>query len=52
MPAEASGGGYSGPLAYRYGTELDLGPPGAYAWLAANSRRFGFIKRYEWEPWH
>jgi soluble lytic murein transglycosylase-like protein len=37
---------------HRYGTELDLGPPGAYAWLAANSQRFGFIKRYAWEPWH
>jgi hypothetical protein len=37
---------------HRYGTELDLGPPAAYAWLAANSERFGFIKRYSWEPWH
>jgi hypothetical protein len=37
---------------HRYGTELDLGPPGAYTWLAANSQRFGFIKRYAWEPWH
>jgi D-alanyl-D-alanine carboxypeptidase/Putative Flp pilus-assembly TadE/G-like len=37
---------------HRYGTELDLGPPGAYAWLAANSARFGFIKRYSWEAWH
>ena len=113
MPANASGGGYSGPLAYRmgkpmrpdaaaafdamaaaargeglalsitsafrsdaeqarlfaanpnpkwvappgtslhrYGTELDLGPPSAYGWLAANARRFGFIHRYAWEPWH
>jgi Transglycosylase SLT domain/D-alanyl-D-alanine carboxypeptidase len=37
---------------HRYGTELDLGPPAAYGWLEANSRRFGFIKRYAWEPWH
>jgi Transglycosylase SLT domain/D-alanyl-D-alanine carboxypeptidase len=37
---------------HRYGTELDLGPPDAYAWLAANSERFGFIRRYSWEPWH
>jgi Transglycosylase SLT domain/D-alanyl-D-alanine carboxypeptidase len=37
---------------HRYGTELDLGPPAAYGWLEANSRRFGFIKRYSWEPWH
>jgi hypothetical protein len=37
---------------HRYGTELDLGPPGAYDWLAANSERFGFIRRYSWEPWH
>ncbi len=41
-----------GTSLHRYGTELDLGPPGAYAWLAANARRFGFIKRYAWEPWH
>ncbi|MEK6276986.1 MAG: transglycosylase SLT domain-containing protein [Actinomycetota bacterium] len=113
LPAYASGGGYSGPLAYRQGkpmrpdvaaafdrmaaaasraglvltvtsgfrsdaeqaelfaahpdptwvappgqslhrcaTELDLGPPGAYAWLAANARRFGFLRRYSWEAWH
>jgi hypothetical protein len=114
MPAEAAGGGYSGPLAYRqgkpmrpdvarafdrmaeaaereanlavlvtsgyrsdaeqarlfaahpdpkwvappgtslhrYGTELDLGPPAAYGWLEANAHRFGFVKRYAWEPWH
>ncbi|MEA2480088.1 MAG: hypothetical protein QOJ07_2010 [Thermoleophilaceae bacterium] len=113
FPAEASGGGYSGPLAYRQGkpmrpdvalafdrmeraaradgialqinsgyrsdaeqaqlfaahpdpkwvappgkslhrlgTELDLGPPGAFGWLAANAPRFGFLKRYAWEPWH
>jgi hypothetical protein len=114
MPAEASGGGYSGPLAYRqgkpmrpdvavafdrmaaaaqdeaglvllvtsgyrsdaeqarlfaahpdpkwvappgtslhrYGTELDLGPPAAYGWLAGNADRFGFVKRYAWEAWH
>jgi Transglycosylase SLT domain/D-alanyl-D-alanine carboxypeptidase len=37
---------------HRYGTELDLGPPAAYDWLAANSERFGFVKRYAWEPWH
>jgi LAS superfamily LD-carboxypeptidase LdcB len=109
-PAVASGGGYSGPLAYRQGepmrpdvaaafdrmaaaaagegidltvvsgfrsdaeqaalfaahpdpqwvappghslhrcaTELDLGPGSAYAWLAANAGRFGFVQRYSWE---
>jgi soluble lytic murein transglycosylase-like protein len=37
---------------HRDGTELDLGPPSAYAWLAANAHRFGFIKRYANEPWH
>ncbi|MBM3666726.1 MAG: hypothetical protein FJW90_04475, partial [Actinobacteria bacterium] len=113
MPAQASGGGYSGPLAYRNGegmrpdvaraydlmaaaarrgghglvvnsgfrsdaeqarlfaahpdprwvappgrslhrcaTELDIGPPSAYGWLAANARRFGFLQRYSWEAWH
>ena len=113
MPTQASGGGYSGPLAYRQGegmrpdvaaafdrmaaaasraglqlvvssgfrsdaeqaqlfaqnpdptwvappgrslhrcaTELDLGPPSAYGWLAANATRFGFQQRYAWEAWH
>jgi hypothetical protein len=41
-----------GTSLHRYGTELDLGPPGAYGWLASNARRFGFIHRYAWEPWH
>jgi soluble lytic murein transglycosylase-like protein len=37
---------------HRNGTELDLGPPSAYTWLAKNAPRFGFAKRYSWEPWH
>lgn len=37
---------------HRCATELDLGPPSAYRWLAANARRFGFVRRYSWEPWH
>lgn len=37
---------------HRLGTELDLGPPGAWGWLARNAGRFGFVKRYSWEPWH
>ena len=41
-----------GTSLHRYGTELDLGPPAAYGWLAANARRFGFIQRYQWEDWH
>lgn len=41
-----------GASLHRYGTELDLGPPAAYAWLATNARAFGFIHRYAWEPWH
>ena len=41
-----------GTSLHRYATELDLGPPAAYAWLQANHRRFGFIWRYKWEPWH
>ena len=41
-----------GTSLHRYATELDLGPPAAYAWLAANARPFGFIHRYAWEPWH
>jgi hypothetical protein len=41
-----------GESLHRYATELDLGPPGAYLWLAANATRFGFLQRYSWEPWH
>jgi hypothetical protein len=41
-----------GESLHRYATELDLGPPGAYPWLAANAARFGFLRRYSWEPWH
>jgi hypothetical protein len=41
-----------GKSLHRLGTELDLGPPAAYGWLAANAGRFGFIQRYSWEPWH
>jgi hypothetical protein len=37
---------------HRCATELDLGPEGAYGWLAANAGRFGFVQRYSWEPWH
>jgi hypothetical protein len=41
-----------GKSLHRLGTELDLGPPGAHGWLAANAQRFGFLKRYSWEDWH
>ena len=41
-----------GASLHRCGTELDLGPPAAYAWLAANAGRLGFAMRYGWEPWH
>ncbi len=41
-----------GTSLHRCGTELDLGSASAYAWLAANAPRFGFVKRYAWEPWH
>ncbi|MGH2840663.1 MAG: transglycosylase SLT domain-containing protein [Solirubrobacteraceae bacterium] len=37
---------------HRLGTELDLGPAAAYGWLARNAKRFHFIQRYSWEPWH
>jgi len=37
---------------HRLGTELDLGPAAAYGWLAANAKRFHFVQRYSWEPWH
>jgi soluble lytic murein transglycosylase-like protein len=41
-----------GQSLHRNGTELDLGPPTAYAWLAASASRFGFVQRYAWEAWH
>jgi hypothetical protein len=41
-----------GQSLHRYGTELDLGPSAAYAWLAAHAPRFHFIRRYDNEPWH
>jgi hypothetical protein len=41
-----------GTSLHRCATELDLGPGSAYAWLAANAGRFGFLRRYPWEPWH
>ena len=41
-----------GTSLHRLGTELDLGPPTAYGWLAQNAERFGFVQRYSWEPWH
>jgi hypothetical protein len=41
-----------GESLHRYATELDLGPQTAYGWLAANASRFGFVRRYAWEPWH
>jgi hypothetical protein len=41
-----------GKSLHRNGTELDLGPPSAYAWLDANGGRFHFVQRYSWEDWH
>lgn len=41
-----------GKSLHRAGTELDLGPPSAYGWLAANAKRFHFLQRYSWEAWH
>jgi hypothetical protein len=41
-----------GTSLHRNATELDLGPPGAYGWLAAHAPAFHFIRRYDWEPWH
>jgi soluble lytic murein transglycosylase-like protein len=41
-----------GQSLHRLGTELDLGPASAYGWLAANAKRFGFVQRYSYEPWH
>jgi soluble lytic murein transglycosylase-like protein len=41
-----------GESLHRLATELDLGPPAAYAWLAGNADKFHFAQRYAWEPWH
>jgi hypothetical protein len=41
-----------GQSLHRLGTELDLGPPAAYGWLAGNAARWHFVQRYAWEPWH
>jgi hypothetical protein len=41
-----------GKSLHRLGTELDLGPPSVYGWLARNAARFHFVQRYSWEPWH
>jgi hypothetical protein len=41
-----------GQSLHRLGTELDLGPSGAWGWLDENAARFNFHKRYAWEPWH
>jgi hypothetical protein len=41
-----------GTSLHRCATELDLGPPTAYGWLAVHAPSFGFLKRYAWEPWH
>ncbi len=41
-----------GKSLHRLGTELDLGPSAAYPWLLANAKRFHFVRRYAWEPWH
>jgi hypothetical protein len=41
-----------GASLHRNATELDLGPPSAYGWLARNATRFHFLQRYPHEPWH
>ena len=41
-----------GTSLHRNGTELDLGPPSAYGWLARRAENLGFVQRYSWEPWH
>jgi hypothetical protein len=40
---------------HRDATELDLNMlagGAAHAWLAAHGAGFGFLQRYDWEPWH
>jgi hypothetical protein len=63
-PAVVAGEGqYDGPFAahpdpkwvaplgkslHRLGTELDLGPPAAYSWLADHAEH----AEHAWDPWH
>ncbi|MEA2357894.1 MAG: hypothetical protein QOI62_1154 [Solirubrobacteraceae bacterium] len=42
----------AGRSLHRLGTELDLGPRSAYAWLARHAGEFRFVQRYAWEAWH
>src|SRR6476646_7837477 len=37
-----------GQSLHRCATELDLGPPSAYSWLAAHAGEFDFLQRYSW----
>jgi LAS superfamily LD-carboxypeptidase LdcB len=37
---------------HQSGLALDLGGWGAYAWLEANAKRFGFARTVPDEPWH
>ena len=42
-----------GQSLHRCATELDLGPPNPpTAGSPPTRRRFGFVQRYSWEPWH
>ena len=41
-----------GQSLHRCATELDLGPPSVYSWLAAHAGEFDFLQRYSWEAWH
>jgi D-alanyl-D-alanine carboxypeptidase len=34
---------------HRLGTELDIGPAGAYGWLASHASAFHFVRRMDWE---
>src|SRR5204862_7943534 len=40
-----------GQSLHRLGTELDIGPPGAWGWLDAHAERFDFHHRYSWQNW-
>ena len=47
-----SGSRRPGTSLHRLGTELDLGPASRTAGWRRNARRFHFVQRYSWEPWH
>ena len=51
-PRSARGSRRRGSRFTAVGPSSTSGRRRAYAWLAANAPRFGFVQRYAWEAWH